>query len=497
MFVWTGIDSEADGGFVAGLIAGDGHFAIQPTNGATTWQCILAVCQRADATELLAELCRWAGAGMLPAIPARRTSRPQTNWIVQRKADCLRMVAILDRYPPLGKKLGQFEIWREAVVARARERSDRESVIAECRERLRAHRSAEVLGDSPGVSITHDRLLAFLAGFATAEAHFGATPEGHPHFMINLRRDDGELLRAFCDRLGLGRIVDVPPYRTSHAAVSWRVMRLGDLRALTEAFDRYPPRGRMLGVYEAWRELVLLEDRRSEKRRQLAAGVKERRAYKPGLEWADAVDADAARRERHIAVLRAWAADTDGPRTVTAYEAWRARSGRDVPTRNTIVQAFGSWLEALHAAGVGSEGCRPAHVVASARDVMAARRSALRAQQRASILAAVQDCAERLGRYPRATEYMAWRHRFAPETPCHTTVYRMFPGGWASVLHAVAAEGGLPSGAQPLQPPPQPLHIPSPARVELARVPDVQVGSLDQVGHERVAGHQVASWQRQ
>ena len=98
MFVWTSLDSERDGGFAAGLIAGDGHFAIQPNNGGTPWRCFLAVRLRADDTPLLAELSRWSGAGMLEAVPARRTSRPQTNWIVQRQADCLRMVSILDRY---------------------------------------------------------------------------------------------------------------------------------------------------------------------------------------------------------------------------------------------------------------------------------------------------------------------------------------------------------------------------------------------------------------
>jgi LAGLIDADG DNA endonuclease family protein len=495
MFVWTSLDSELDGGFAAGLIAGDGHFAIRPNNGGTTWQCLLAVCLRADDTPLLTELCRWSGAGMLQAVPAQRTSRPQTNWIVQRQADCLRMVSILDRYPLLGKKLGQYEIWRKAILAWTGRHSDRQSVIAECSERLRAHRRPEVDASTSAVSITADRLLAFLAGFATAEAHFGATSEGHPHFRINLRRDDGELLRALRNRLGLGRLVDVPPYRTSNAAVSWRVSRLTDLRALTYVLDRYPPRGRVLRIYEAWRELVLLEDRRSGKRRLLAATVKDRRAYEPGLEWIDAVDAPAARRQRHIAVLEAWAADTDEPRTVTAYDAWRRRSARDAPNRDTIVRAFGAWTEALRAAGVGSEGCRPADTVASMQAVTAPRRAALKAQKRASILAAVRDCAQMLGRDPRATEYMAWRRRFAPETPSHTTVYRTFPDGWASVLQALAAETGSLACAEPLQAPAQPLHVPAAAREDVARVPDVQPGSLDQVGHEGVAGKQVAARQ--
>lgn len=308
MFVWTSVDSERDGGFAAGLIAGDGHFAIQPNNGGTTWRCFLAVRLRADDTPLLAELSRWSGAGILEAVPARRTSRPQTNWIVQRQADCLRMVSILDRYPLLGKKLGQYEIWREAVLAWTGPRSDRQSVVAECSERLRAHRRADVLASACAVSITDERLLAFLAGFATAEAHFGATSEGHPHFRINLRRDDGELLRAFRERFRLGHLTEVPPFRTSQAALSWRIARLDELRVLTRLLDQYPPRGRVFRIYEAWRDLVLLKERRSGKRRLLGARVKERRAYNPGLDKIEKVDALSARRTRHIAVLRDWAA---------------------------------------------------------------------------------------------------------------------------------------------------------------------------------------------
>ena len=50
---------------------------------------------------------------------------------------------------------------------------------------------------------------------------------------------------------------------------------------------------------------------------------------------------------------------------------------------------------------------------------------------------------------------------------------------------------------QPLQPPAQPPHVPSAPREDLAREPDVQPGSVDQVGHEGVAGHEVAARQRE
>jgi hypothetical protein len=145
MFVWVSVDSELDGGFAAGLIAGDGHFAILPNNGVTTWRCFLSVGLRADDTPLLADLSRWSGAGNLVAVPARRTSRPQTNWIVQRKADCQRLVSILDRHPILGKKQGQYAIWRKAIAVWTGMRGDRQAVLAACSEQLRAHRRCSVV----------------------------------------------------------------------------------------------------------------------------------------------------------------------------------------------------------------------------------------------------------------------------------------------------------------------------------------------------------------
>lgn len=336
------MESQADGGFVAGLIAGDGHFSIRPNNGGAHWQCGLAVSLRADDTPLLAELRRWSGIGRLYPVPAQRTSRPQTCWTVQRQAECARLVSILDRHLVLGKKAGEFAIWRAAVEAWSGRRLDRHDVVGKLSARLRAYRSATTPVPR-GVSITEPRLLAFLAGFATAEAHFGVTPDGHPFFTINLRSDVREILRLFSDRLSLGRLVDVSPRATSRAAVSWRIGRLAELRALTGHLDRHPPRGRVSKIYEAWRELVLLADRRGASRRALASRIREARAYKPGLGDIAAIDALATRRTRHVAVLRAWAAARDEPRTCTRYEAWRRASAPEAPTRNTILAAFGSW----------------------------------------------------------------------------------------------------------------------------------------------------------
>jgi hypothetical protein len=494
--VWTSVDCELDGGFAAGLIAGDGYFTIRPNNAGSSWLCALAVRLRADDTPLLARLCRWSGVGKLAGVAAQGNSNPQTCWTVQRQADCLRAISILDRHRLLGKKLGEYAIWRTAVAAWTGNRADRHREIARCRERLRAYRAVDNVPGPSEVSITQHSLLAFLAGFVTAEAHFGASPEGHPCFTINLRNDDREILRLFRDRLDIGRLADVPPYRTSRAAVSWRVGQLSELRELTRHLDQYPPRGRVLRIYEAWRDLVLVRDRGHGKRRELAARVRERRAYKPGLTTIVNVDPLEERRARQIAVLRAWAAATPGgARTGTAYEAWRRSARREAPQGDTVAAAFGSWLAAIDAAGLNVKGCRPPAANSTAETTADAARVARQARQRAVIVSAVRRCARELGRSPRATEFFAWRNRFAPEVPSHMTVYRVCPDGWQSVVESIWGAGSPSSDLA--EPAPQALHVAPASREQLARVPDVQPGSSDQLRHEGVACDEVAARERE
>jgi hypothetical protein len=237
----------------------------------------------------------------------------------------------------------------------------------------------------------------------------------------------------------VGRLYDIRPNKASRAALAWHVGRLEELRVLTDHLDEYPPRGRVRRIYETWRELVLLTTRRSRRRLFLARRVRERRAYKPGLEAVERPDAAAARRLRCIAVLRNWAAATDGPRTATRYAMWRRESAAAAPRQDTISAAFGSWIAALEAAGLCARGCRSevANAAASAR--AAAKRPSQIAANRAAILAAVRQCAIVVGRPPRATEFFAWRNQFVPAAPSQATLYRAFPGGWATVLDALEA----------------------------------------------------------
>jgi hypothetical protein len=102
----------------------------------------------------------------------------------------------------------------------------------------------------------------FLAGFLTAEAHFGLVRDGHrirPRMRVNVRADDGSLLAEFASRTGVGRLYSYgrKPYEAARMA-SWVVFSAADLHLLADVLDSCPPRGRKLSEYEIWREAVLL-----------------------------------------------------------------------------------------------------------------------------------------------------------------------------------------------------------------------------------------------
>jgi HNH endonuclease len=138
-------------------------------------------------------------------------------------------------------------------------------------------------------------------------------------------------------------------------------------------------------------------------------------------------------RTESLDALTAWSREAVGKLSCGDYMRWR-RGRQNAPGRNTIVRQFGSWHAALEAAGLGDRIAR-----APRRAGGDARRAALREQQRALVVAAVQRFAREHGRWPRALEFFRWRLEAAVDAPPQATVYNRFPGGWAEVLEAAAA----------------------------------------------------------
>ena len=437
MFVSSHGTHPADIAFFSGFVAGDGSFLLRENNAGSTWCCELQVKLRADDTPLLRSLRDWSGAGELRRAPAQGRSQPQTAWTVARRRDCLRIVELLDEFPPLGKAARQFDVWRRAVVDWD-EHGGASPRLSQYGFELRSlHRSCEPVPCS--VDISRESALAFLGGFAAAEAHFGASAAGSPAFVINVRADDGPLLRCFRDAVGVGNLRKIPAAGSSQAGVSWRIGRLADLRVLVSVLDEFPPRGRAGGVYDAWRELVLLEPRTTGARRTLAAEVRQRRVYRPELGGLVVSSAQERSQRRCLDALKAWDATRDSPGTAGEYARWRRRFAPEAPTRNTMAAAFGSWRDALEAAGLSCERSLSPARIASMQAGPASRAEARRAEIRSATILAVRQCIAELGREPRAMEFLRWRNQNSQTCPSAMTLYRTFRGGFPEILAAARA----------------------------------------------------------
>jgi hypothetical protein len=420
--------------FFAGFAAGDSSFMIRENNAGTSWCCGFIVKLRADDTPLLAAFRDWSGVGELYPSPARGGSHPQTSWTVARRRDCLKIADILSEFPPLGKAGRQFEVWRRAVHLWAEEGQHARELDALAAELRGLHRSAEPVPCR--VDITPEELGRFFAGFASAEAHFGASSRGSPRFAINLRADDGPLLALFHDAFGLGYLRDIPARGASRAALGWRIGRLRELQRLVALLEACPPRGRAGYVYRAWRELVRVPLRTPAIRRAFAVEIRRRRRYvaeAAGIERVALID---RRRERCAQALREWALSSDYPGGSPAYERWRRRSARSAPTRNTIVAAYGSWLDALETLGLDTSAAHDVERVQTIRAGVNTANERRRATSRKAIVEAVRLCIAELGHEPGASEFLRWRAKRAPESPSQMTIYRRFPGGFEAVLEA-------------------------------------------------------------
>ena len=488
-------------------MAGEGHFSIRENNAGQSWCCGFALVQRDDNADLVASAREFSGCGDVRWKPPRRTSQAQVYWVVQNTHHCSALARSLSSVPLLAKKAGDFRIWQQAVAVwnEPTQGERRWQRLARFASELHAHRDYSHRPDYTQVDISREALAGFLAGFASAEAHFGANRSGHPRFVIKLRADDTAVLSLLAQRFEVGRLVPVPASDRGRPQTAWLVTRLAELRELVAAFDADPPLGRAGRVYHHWRQLVLATDRSTTSLRPVVGRLAEARRYSTPRSVPVSPPRRAQKEARYVTVLQAWGRETSLPYTATSFQRWRAAAG-GVPNRNTLARFFGSWREALEASGLPTNGSRSQEATVRAAETGAAKRATDRSRRRSTVLHAVETCRAALGRVPTASEFLRWRLTNAPDSPGQAEVYRLFRGGWAVVLEALPPSGppvalhtepGSPAGDEPLQPPAQPPHIAAPAREDLAREPHVQAGSVDQVGHECVAGHQVTAWQRE
>jgi hypothetical protein len=107
-----GIDA-AFGHWLAGFVAGEGHFYIAPQNDGG-YRCGFTIKLRDDDSAILEEIRKRVGHGRMFAA-SRPPSQPQVEWKVNSRDGCAALVALFDEYPLRAKKARDYAIWREAV----------------------------------------------------------------------------------------------------------------------------------------------------------------------------------------------------------------------------------------------------------------------------------------------------------------------------------------------------------------------------------------------
>jgi hypothetical protein len=435
---------ELNGPFLAGFVAGEGHFWITENNAGQSWCCGFALAQRDDNAELVASARDHVGCGVIRWCPPRRTSHAQVHWVVQSMDDCATLAKSLSKVPLLGKKAGDLRIWHRAVAAwnEQVQGAHRWQRLAQLATDLRAHRDPSCLADYTHVDVSPEMLAGFLAGFASAEAHFGATRTGHPIFVIKLRADDTAVLSLLANRFGVGRLVPVPASDRGRHQTAWLVTRLEELRHLVSVFDGSPPLGRAGRVYRHWRRLVTSADRSATSLHPVVTHLRDARRYEPPMSLPVSPPRRVLKEARYVGALQAWAREAAPPYTATSYERWRSRRAFGAPNRDTLARFFGSWRDALEASGLPADGSRTGETNARAVETAAAKRVAARSRRRTTVLRAVDRCWAALGRVPTASEFFRWRLTYAPDSPAQAEVYRLFPGGWPVVLEALPPSAG-------------------------------------------------------
>jgi hypothetical protein len=146
---------------------------------------------RKDDRQLLQEIQSTTALGSLIAIPARSTSQPQTAWSVVAKADCLRLVEILNTYPLRGRKSFDYAIWGTAVGWWVGDDPTRTIVgrdwapMAYLKTRLqevKKYAPPSLYSLREDTSPPHDDWDAFFSGFVTAEGHLAIGQNGEGRY---------------------------------------------------------------------------------------------------------------------------------------------------------------------------------------------------------------------------------------------------------------------------------------------------------------------------
>lgn len=104
------------GHWLAGFIDGEGCFRIHKEKSGGYYACHFTLKVRDDDAPIIREIVERTGIGHTKPDLIRNGSKPAIIWVVQSKAECLKLIPLLDRYPLRAKKRRDYAVWREAVL---------------------------------------------------------------------------------------------------------------------------------------------------------------------------------------------------------------------------------------------------------------------------------------------------------------------------------------------------------------------------------------------
>jgi hypothetical protein len=428
--------------FLAGFAQAEAHFGIVEQNGGQSIACRFAIALRDDDRNLLAELQDVTRLGSVVPLPSRRTSAPQTSWVVTRRDECLKLAELFEQHRLYGRKGAEVAIWDSAVrawndgsIARERMRQAAGD-IARCRAYSATGSAVDITVPSVG------EMRHFLGAFLTGDGHFSLS-KGRASMTLKQRADESPLLRAIRDSTGLGNVY-VIDRDAGNPYAAWIVSGTHTCRRLAGLLEG-TIRGKKAAELDVWvaaldamatqprgrgaREIALDHDRH----------LKELRQYRPPVGRLRRPSIPRVTRPSVLAALAEFATEHDGPLDAPTYASIRRERHPEWPTRNTVARHFGGWYAALEAAGLADRAARTADRYANQSRI---KFDLQREAQRARVLASVRRCVAELGRVPRAMEYFRWRLANEPDTPTQATVYNVFRGGWPAVVGALSAAPG-------------------------------------------------------
>jgi hypothetical protein len=279
--------------YLGGFFTGEGHLYLSRD------KCRVMVRLRDDDLPLLEAFIAGTGLGSIYLTPAYRSSRPAAAWVIYRRDQLKPAVDLLDRAGLRGRKLREFEVWREAALEF---------------HKARAQRSRRII----------DRAVTDLAEARTYRAPIAGAIQTNPR---------QERRRAYLEVLRQAAYVTVGPLTAATYA---------KVRA---THPDWPTRNTIASAFGSWAAALAAAG--------LGARCSTRARSKAAENPRDYTDGELAKRhDARLNVLHTvprLAADRhDRPPTVQDYLAHRAANEPTLPSLNRLYNLFpGGWRSVL------------------------------------------------------------------------------------------------------------------------------------------------------